>query len=218
VPRPLTGPMSSALGGSLVKPVFLVEAEFTSGFLRIWSGLGPVSWNGHTWSGSRANTDPETVLVGMTSIQESIEIAANGIKLRASGIKSSMITRVLDECRQNYPVTVYLGALDPGTDALIADPAQAFSGRMDVPVLSDTGETCEVEISVENELIDLQRPRERRYTHEDQQIDHPGDMGFEYVSQLQELNLAWGKATATIPSAGGGGPVGPIPRPTRLGA
>jgi hypothetical protein len=63
-------------------------------------------------------------------------------------------------------------------------------------------------------MIDLQRPRERRYTHEDQQIDHPGDMGFEYVSQLQELNLAWGKATATVPSsAGGGGPVGAHPNP-----
>jgi hypothetical protein len=146
MPRPLTGSLLAALGKSLVKPVFLVEAEFTSGFLRVWSGFGPLSWNGHTWSGSRANTDPETVLVGMTSIQESIEIAANGIKLRASGIKSSMVTRVMEECRQNYPVTVYIGALDPDTDALIADPAQAFSGLMDVPVISDSGETCDVEI------------------------------------------------------------------------
>lgn len=219
MPRDITSPMSDALGDSLVKPVFLVEAQFTSGFLRVWSGIGPLSWNGHTWSGSRANTSPETVLVGMTGIQESIEIAANGIKLRASGIQSAMISRVLDDCRQNYPVTVWLGALNLATDALIADPTEAFSGRMDVPTISDSGDTCDVEITVENALIDLQRPRERRYTHEDQQIDHPGDMGFEYVSQLQELNLAWGKATAKIPSSGGGsvGPI-PIPRPPRLGA
>jgi hypothetical protein len=213
VPRDLTGSMSTAIAAKRLRPVFFMEAQFTSGYLRLWSGMGDITWNAQSWTGSGPSETAETVIVGMSGIQESVEVAANGIRLQASGIQSTMVSRILDDCRQNYPVTVWLGLLDLDTDALIADPTQAFHGRMDVPTISDSGNTCDVSLTVENALIDLQRPRERRYTHEDQQIDHPGDMGFEYVSQLQEVNLAWGKTTAQIPSSGGGAVGGPIPRP-----
>lgn len=218
MPRDLTGAMQSAISAQRLRPVFFFEAQFTSGYLRLWSGLGSKTWNGQTWTGTLKSQNPDTVIVSVSAITESLEVAANGIRLQASGIPSAMVTKILDECRQNYPVTVWMGLIDVDSETLIVDPTQAFHGRMDVPTLSDAGETCDVQLTVENALIDLQRPRERRYTHEDQQIDHPGDMGFEYVASLQEVNLAWGSATAKIPSSGGGSVGGPIPRPGLLPA
>jgi hypothetical protein len=41
-------------------------------------------------------------------------------------------------------------------------------------------------------LIDLNRAREWRYTHESQQQISPGDRGFEYVAGLQEREIRWG--------------------------
>ena len=44
-----------------------------------------------------------------------------------------------------------------------------------------------------NVLIDLNRSRVRRYTNEDQQIDYPTDVGFEYVQSLQDFEIKWGR-------------------------
>ena len=50
----------------------------------------------------------------------------------------------------------------------------------------------------------LKRSRERRYTHDDQQIDFPGDLGFEFVPKLQELNLVWGGQNVPVSAPSGG--------------
>jgi hypothetical protein len=60
--------------------------------------------------------------------------------------------------------------------------------------MDEQAETATVSISYEGRLIDLERPRARRYTHDDQQIDFPGDRGFEYVPTLQEWNGVWGRS------------------------
>ena len=39
----------------------------------------------------------------------------------------------------------------------------------------------------------IEKPRERRYTSEDQKLDHPDDRGFEYVPALQDMPIFWGR-------------------------
>jgi hypothetical protein len=68
----------------------------------------------------------------------------------------------------------------------------AFAGRLDVPTIMDGAERCEIQITYESRLIDLNRAREWRYTHESQQQISPGDRGFEYVAGLQEREIRWG--------------------------
>lgn len=80
-------------------------------------------------------------------------------------------------------------AVDDG--AVVADPFLAFEGRTDVPDIAKDGERCTVSIHYESRLIALERPRERRITHEDQQIDYPGDRGREYIAGLQDKVLVW---------------------------
>jgi hypothetical protein len=76
---------------------------------------------------------------------------------------------------------------------IIADPFEAFRGRLDKPNVKDTGEALEITISYESRLIELLRSKDRRYTHEDQQIRSPGDKGFEFVSTLQDTTIALGQ-------------------------
>jgi hypothetical protein len=67
---------------------------------------------------------------------------------------------------------------------------------MDVLKINEQAETSTIELAVENRLISFDRANERRYTHEDQQIDYAGDLGFEFIPDLQDKPIIWGKQTS----------------------
>jgi len=63
---------------------------------------------------------------------------------------------------------------------------------MDQLSIDEGAETSTVKMTVESRLIDLERPRTRRYTRENQQIRHSGDRAFDFVESLQSQRLQWG--------------------------
>ena len=61
--------------------------------------------------------------------------------------------------------------------------------------VQESVETAVITVSVENRLIDLEKPRVRRYTPEDQKIDLPfnvRDNGFDEVASVQNKEIIWG--------------------------
>jgi len=68
-----------------------------------------------------------------------------------------------------------------------------FSGRMDTMSIKDSGDTANISLTAESRLIDLERSRERRYTSEDQKIDYPNDKGLEFIADLQNQEIVWGR-------------------------
>ena len=76
----------------------------------------------------------------------------------------------------------------------IADPIIIFRGRMDLMEIS-LGEEGVVRVRLENRLADWERPRVRRYTAEDQEAEHPGDLGFRFLSVTTEKELIWPNRT-----------------------
>ena len=46
-------------------------------------------------------------------------------------------------------------------------------------------------------MISFERAKVRRYTAEDQKIDHPTDKGFEFVTSIVQKQIIWGRATPT---------------------
>lgn len=179
---------AAALGEVLaqVKTVVLFfEGVFASGTVRLWSGFGDIAWNGQTWTGIGD-------LGGVSPILETADVQANGVRVTLSGIPAASISLALQEARRGQSGTLWLAFLD-AAGTVVADPYMAFSGRLDQPQIEDGGTTATISIAYENRLIDLERPRERRFDHQDQQIDHPGDRGFEYVASIQEWNGKWGR-------------------------
>ncbi len=75
--------------------------------------------------------------------------------------------------------------------AVVADPYLLFSGRMDTMNISDDGERANITVSCESRLIDLNRPKVRRYTQVDQQTEFSGDKGLDFISSLQEKSIRW---------------------------
>jgi hypothetical protein len=197
------------LSAAHIKPLLLLQMKFTSQTMYVWSGIGNLQWNGQTWLGLGT-------LGTISDIEESSEIKATNVTFTLSGIAHDMIQHAIGEVRQGYPVQLWLGTLGDNNN-VIADPLQIFAGRMDVPTIDEGATTSTISIAVENRLIDLNRSRERRFTDQDQQIDHPGDLGFQYVQFIQNWNGTWGK-----PGPGGVPPPhvthGPMPHPGGVGS
>lgn len=193
--RTLSTAMQAVATAELVRPIYLVDLEFASGSIYLWSGLGDLSFNSNTYIGAGD-------LLSIGSVQESTELTATGVQITLGGIKQSLLTLARDEPYQGRPLTIRLGAFDENGD-LIASPVIVFSGFMDVMTISDSGETSTISLSAENKLIVFQKTAVRRYTAEDQKIEHPNDEGFEFVAKIQEKEIVWGRPSPASMNTGG---------------
>lgn len=181
--RALTAAVLSALGTQPIRPAFFYQGEFESGIARMWTGYGTVSWNGQSWLGAGE-------LLSIAPIEEAEDIRAVGFSVSLSGEVTGNLSAALGYARQGLPGYVWIAFFD-SANTMIADPFLAFSGRFDTLDVEDDGTKCTISCNYESRLIDLDRPRSRRWTHEDQQIDHPGDLGFQYVNALQGAKAPW---------------------------
>lgn len=185
--RDLTSALATGIQASVVRPVLFFEGQFAGDqWVRVWSGIGSRTWNSVDWTGIGN-------LGAISEIEETDEIRAAGITVELSGVPSDMISLALQSVQQNKPGRVYFALFDGETDDLVADPYLSFEGRLDVAEIDEGADTAKISVKYENRLIDLERPRERRYTHEDQQLDYPGDRGFEFVPALQDAQITWGQ-------------------------
>lgn len=183
--RDLTSGMLSEVTAQLMRPCVLFEGEFEGGTVRLWSGLGDLTWSGVVWTGAGN-------LLGFTAVEETTAVVANGVTVSLSGVPVEFRSAAIDGARQGKPGRLWLGALTEA-GALVPSPFGYFTGKLDVPEITFGGETFEITITYESRLIDLTRPREWRYTHEAQQALFPGDPGFEFVTTIQDQAVWWGQ-------------------------
>jgi hypothetical protein len=183
--------MVTELAKQTVHPAFFIEMVLASSTLRVWTGFGDVSWDGHTWTGA-GNAG------SVSALPETTEVQAQGIRLMLSGIPSSYVTYALSEIVQGKSCKVWLAMLND-SGAVIADPFNSYAGRVDSVSMEEGGETSTLNVTVESRMIALKRNRQLLYTDADQQAMFPGDRGFEYVEQLQEAKLSWPGPATPIP-------------------
>lgn len=182
--RSFSANFASILDDPVMSPFMAVELLFDSGAIRLWTGLTPLVVGGVTYTGAGS-------LLGVSAVEETSEIAAKGANMTLSGIPSEIISLALGEDYQGRTARVYFGLLNVTSGA--PEMVEIFSGLMDQMNIEDTGQTLTVEVTVENRLIDLERPRVRRYTSEDQKRFYPNDLGFDFVNDLQDKEIVWGR-------------------------
>jgi hypothetical protein len=187
MPRTLSTAMQTALSAAVKAPVSIVEVQTATGFLRLWSGLGDLAFQSNTYAGVGA-------LGSVSAPEEATDLKSTGIVFSMTGIPSDLLEQSVSAVRQNLPARAWLGLRDMGTGALIADPVMLFEGTCGVPSTEETGDTCTISLTAENLLASLKRPREIRYTPEDQATRDDGDKGFDGVSLLQDKSIVWGRS------------------------
>lgn len=194
--RTLSSQMAAVAQSKSLRPIILIDMMFTTSPLYVWNGSGTLVHSSNNYIGVGD-------LIGIGAISEKTDLTATGVTVTLAGIKQSLLTIALAEPYQNREVTIYLGAINDSGD-LVASPVVMFEGRMDVMNIQDDGSTATITVQCESKLIQLDRVFVRRYTAEDQKIDHPGDTALNFMAKIQEISIPWGISNSAS-SAGGGG-------------
>ena len=170
----------TALSQPEVQPFYAVDMNFTSAPVRFWTGYGDRTINGDTYLGSGN-------LLSITGLDEVNDLSAKSITLQLSGVPASLVSLALQEPYQNRECKVYFGTTDTTT------PIEVFSGLMNVMTIEDGGETSVISLTVESKLIRLEKSSNWRYTEGSQKARYSSDTFFNYVSDLQDKTLVWGR-------------------------
>ena len=190
--RSITTAFKNAIVDQVVRPLLACELEFSTGTLRFWNGYGDLTM---TAGGSSNTFTGLGDLMGVSAIAESDQIEAIGASLSLTGIKSSFISTALTGNYTNRNASIFLGVFDT-SKSVIADVYTLFKGKMDIMKIDEGSESATITLNLENRLIALDRPLNRRFTHEDQQERFSGDLGLEFVPDLQDKEIIWGKKTS----------------------
>jgi len=176
-----TGALLTALQSGSLQPAVFVQIQFASATVYMWTGIGSVTWNGHTWTGLGS-------LLNFLPIEEAATVEARGIVIQLSGLDATLFADCTQEFQLGLPVTIYFTAYSsPGT--LIATPIVAWTGRTDQPTFEISGASVTINLACENRFLDMNVACDRRHTNEDQQAIYPGDTVFQFVNGIQDLTL-----------------------------
>lgn len=181
--RSMSGAVSAAVQAEVVARTVAVDMDFPSGVVRVNGSPADIAIGGNTYLGIGG-------LGAISTAEESAELRAYGLTLALSGVPRDMMAVALGQAYQGRPVTVWEVLFNTTSWAVLDAPVIVFRGRMDTMDLR-LGEMATIIVKVENRLTDWERPRIRRYTNEDQQLLHPGDAGFSFVSSTAEKEIVW---------------------------
>jgi hypothetical protein len=102
--RTLTTGMQAASPRTFNRLVTIVELATDLGFVRAWSGVGDLPFNGQTFLGVGT-------FGSVSPTDENLDLSAEGIQLSLSGIPSSMIATALTDVRQGRKCSIWYGII-----------------------------------------------------------------------------------------------------------
>ena len=173
----------AALAASKVNLALLVELDFASGPLRLWTGLGTFAWAGMEFTGAGD-------LAAVSEVTSTAEPRSTAYTLTLASMPTSLIAIAESDRWKGRAARLWIAVLDDA-GALIGEPLGPGVGRMD-RLAWTMGETVSFTLTVETEAAAISRPSIRRYTAEDQRGEYPGDAAFDAVAALQGRQIMWG--------------------------
>ena len=205
--RDLSSITIDSISEDVVYPFFATELRFDSNIIRMWTGQGTlVLADGTEWIGLGQ-------LLNISAIEETSEMAVKGASISLSGIPSNLLSLALSEPYQGRVAKIYFGTFQQGSilqetgnyillegggrinlESMSQGFNELFSGYMDQMNIEEAGETATIEMMVENKLIDLERARVARFTSGYQKSVYPGDLGMDFIEDLQDKRISWGRA------------------------
>jgi hypothetical protein len=207
--RDLSNITIESISEDVVYPFFATELRFDDNIIRMWTGQGTlVLEDGTEWIGLGQ-------LLSISSIEETSEMAVKGATITLSGIPSELLSLALSTPYQGRVAKIYFGTFlrdsllqETGNYILLEGGGrinlesmskgfnELFSGYMDQMNIEESGETSSIELAVENKLIDLERARVARFTSGYQKSIYPDDDGLNFIEDLQDKKIPWGRKTA----------------------
>ncbi len=195
--RELETETSDAVEGGNPKWVILLQLDFDSGTVYMHTGVKAIPWNGATWLGVGS-------MARISGIVESADGGDDRITVALSGIPIESMPDFVDEFTEEDTAgrdwTMFMGILNSGGD-LEGDASELTAGITGATDLID-GPESSVTVSLITEAALMKASLFYRMTDEDHQKIFPGDLGFEFMSDLGD-EIRWGSADPKLVLPGG---------------
>lgn len=181
-----------AKGNSVNIPA-LAYFDFRDGAQAYWGGEYALSSGGVTWEG----IGKSGVLVGIEGLADSSDLASSDMTFTVSGVDADVMAVFKNEDRAAYVnrlVGVYAQFCDANYQPLCSPFAlrAGLMGTMTVDMVQDppTGAwTRTIRLPCSNIFSGRSTAKASFYTDRDQQMRHPGDKFFQFVSTLQDVTI-----------------------------
>lgn len=183
----VSGSNQTAGEAAHVEIVTLVAMDVPSGYLRLHTRTGTITFGGYDYLGVGK-------FGGVSEIDEDAQLRPSGVTVTLSGVDAALVSSAITEAIHGRAITIYQGYLNLTTGALIADPEIVFRGLMDYMAIDLGQNTGSITVQCEGEMARWLRHNGSLYTHESQQALFSGDRGFDQVPFLQNRKIDWSKS------------------------
>lgn len=185
--RNLTQSASDHVELEVISFAILLELGFDSGDVNVWSGIGNLSWNGKTWTG----TGDTGSISGVT---EATDLSDTVIRATLNHIDNSLMPDLVSEVTGMDPVgrpfELYMAFFN--SDNTIKEVVLLSAGLIDSISLMD-GEEGSITMDLVTEAGQMARTLFFRMDDQHQEKLFPGDRGLEFVAGLgEEITLGSG--------------------------
>jgi len=202
--RELPAELAASIEAPVVRPFYALRIELPDP-VYAWTGVGTLAFddadgNPREWTGAGQFGSIEP-------IEEASDGSATGVRATLFGAPAEFRDDIAEQAERGALFEVYVGAVDETFQEIVAVEL-LWKGRLDDYRIVDAGDSIDVQVTGESRGIDQRRPAIKRFTDEYQQRRHPGDRFFEYVPQMQEIEILWAQAEPKNAAAPGGGGVG----------
>jgi hypothetical protein len=173
---------------------YAVDFDFTSGHVRMWTGIGDLSISSNIYTG----------VGGLGSISggaEKTQLVADRRTYSLAYVDPTTVPESEIDASFGRSVTEYEVWIDPETRLVIGTEIN-WEGRMSKISRKD-GNVPLIEVACETRLVNLEDADGWRYTSEHQAKFFAGDTGFDQVKEIESVEIIWGGFRVV--------PGGPIP-------
>ena len=183
---------------TLIQPYLAAYLDFSgSAPVRLWTGIQSASFTDISGSGNYLGVG---TLGSISTISETIEIAAKNMDLTLSGIPTEYVSLALSGSYRGRDAVIYLILYNSGMTSY--EQITLFRGYMDQLIIQEGQDLSSITVKCESRLIELNRTKDVRYTDEAQKQLYPTDKGLEFVSSMADKSIYWG---TSAPSSTGNG-------------
>jgi hypothetical protein len=190
VSRDIPTALADALDEPVVRPFLAVRVELPDP-VYAWTGIGTITFDDA--DGTSRDWQGVGGIAAVDTIGEATDGSATGVKCSLFQVPSEFRDDIEAQAVRGAIMELYVGTLNETFQQVDAS-VLIWKGRLDQYRITDGGATLTVEITGESRAIDQRRPAIKRFTDEWQQRKYPGDLFFQYVPQMTEVQILWAKA------------------------
>lgn len=205
--RGLSSANQAAIASQVVRPVALVELHFDAptGVIRLHNALGDIT--AKDWAGVSQTFEGVGDLGQIDEVEEARQVSPHKLAFTLSGLDATLAAEVLTNDSVLRPVYLQIAYLDEDYTTLLDDPHKLWKGQInevEFEMPKDAEDFASIRVTAESFLIAFKRKNGRLFNDADHQTEFSGDIGFEYLPQIEDIKLIWGGQSVNYGSSPGG--------------